>query len=154
MKFRSPQHLMLTIFETTHWKVSHRQDSRYYGHLIIVSKDESPNISDLSSEALTELGGVLSRTEKLLVRYSNPYRVVTAKLGFTTGYSCHFHILPVSQFLLDEIVDHPSYSNEPDGNDALLFASREYCERTLSSSEERIQMHTVEELRNLLDRVD
>lgn len=138
---------MLTIFETPNWVVTHRKDSRYSGALIIASKNSVSEISALSDISLSELGTVLARAEKLLISYFNPYRVVTAKLGFSTGYSCHFHMLPVSMDLLNEIITHPNYTNEPDGNDCLLFASREYGERDLTEDELEVQLEVVKSLR-------
>ena len=139
---------MFTIFESQHWLVSHRRDSRYAGLLIVSSKSDASEISDLDSGALSELGGVLAKTEKLLIFHYEPYRVITAKLGFSAGNSCHFHVVPVSINLLNEIVAHPSYTNEPDGNDALLFASREYCERELTIEESSMQKSTINQLRD------
>lgn len=138
---------MHTIFESQHWLVSHRRDSRYAGLLIVSSKSDVSDISGLESGALSELGSVLAKTEKLLITHYDSYRVITAKLGFSAGHSCHFHVIPVSISLLEEIVSHPSYTNEPDGNDALLFVSREYCERELTTEESFIQKSTINQLR-------
>lgn len=138
---------MLTIFESQHWLVSHRRDSRYAGLLIVSSKSDSSEMSSLEPEALSELGSVLVKTEKLLISYYKPYRVITAKLGFSAGHSCHFHVIPVRTSLLKEIIAHPNYTNEPDGNDALLFVSREYCERKLTLEESSIQKNTINQLR-------
>lgn len=138
---------MHTIFETDHWAVSHRRDSRYPGFLIVGSKSDVVEISGLSQQALSELGHVLAKTESLLISYFKPYRVITAKLGFSVGHSCHFHVLPASTEFLKEIESHPGYANEPDGNDALLYASREYGERDLTQKECELQNHTIKELR-------
>lgn len=69
------------------------------------------------------------------------------KFGFSSGYSCHFHILPVNKKLLNEIVAHPGYTNEPDGIDVLLFACREYGERALTAEEQALQIKAVKQLR-------
>lgn len=72
-----------------------------------------------------------------------------AKLGFFGGFSCHFHVVPATASLLQEIVAHPAYSNEPDGNDVMLFVSREYCERELTHCERNVMEQEVERLRGL-----
>ncbi len=138
---------MYTIFETNYWSVSYRRDSRYPDFLIIGAKGEGKEISSLTKEALAEMGSVLAKTERLFLSYFKPYRVVTAKLGFSSGFSCHFHMLQVSSEFLKEIEAHPSYTNEPDGNDALLFASREYGERALNNKEQREQFETIRKLK-------
>jgi diadenosine tetraphosphate (Ap4A) HIT family hydrolase len=74
---------MHTIFETDHWAVSHRKDSRYPGFLIVASKSDVVEISGLSQDALSELGHVLAKTESILISHFKPYRVITAKLGFS-----------------------------------------------------------------------
>lgn len=137
---------MLRIFETDHWQVTHRKDSRYPGFLILSAKGKGKTLSALDTAALAELGPTLARAESLLIDYFKPYRVLVAKLGFSPGYNCHFHLLPVTKALLKEIKSHPLYSNEPDGNDALLYTSREYGERPLNQNEQAAQQHTVEAL--------
>lgn len=114
------------------------------------AKSDVRDISELSNDALAELGVVLAKTEALLISFFKPYRVITAKLGFSAGFSCHFHMLPVSTALLDEIRAHPIYTDEPDGNDALLFASREYGERSLTQKEQSFQQDTVKQLKAFL----
>ncbi|MGI9280548.1 MAG: hypothetical protein ACR2PX_13120 [Endozoicomonas sp.] len=138
---------MYEIFETDCWAVTHRRDARYPGYLIVSSKHEGRDLGDLPGETLIELGAVLARTECLLKSYFKPFRVISTKLGFSNGFSCHFHMLPVSHELLEEIRSHPSYTNEPDGNDVLLFTSREYCERSLDKKETKRQYETVCELK-------
>lgn len=61
----------------------------------------------------------------------------------------HFHVVPVTHSLLAEIEKHPDYASEPDGNDTILFLSREYCERALNSEESKAQHKTVINLRKL-----
>lgn len=136
------------ITETNNWIVSHRQDSQYLGYLIVSSKDSATNISELHCASLMELGKVLSEVEKLLLEVYSPIKVIVAKLGFSKGFPCHFHIIPVFNNLLREIVVHKNYTNSaPDGNDVLLFVSREYCEQPLSSKNKKAIMKTVAILR-------
>jgi hypothetical protein len=48
-----------------------------------------------------------------------------------------------------EIATHPDYAAEPDGNDAMLFVSRVYCERALDAQELARLTATVARLRVL-----
>jgi len=139
----------LAIFETDHWMVSHRADARWPGYLMVSARVGSPDLFDLDDAALSELGGVLRDTELLLRRAFGPCRVIFAKLGFTPGFACHVHAIPVTAALLAEIASHPGYADEPDGNDALLFVSRVYCERGLDTRQSRQLTATVEMLRGI-----
>jgi diadenosine tetraphosphate (Ap4A) HIT family hydrolase len=125
----------LVIFATGHWVVSHRDDSRWPGYLMVSARAATPDLSGLDDDALSEFGRVLRDTELLLRRAFAPYKVIFAKLGFTPGFVCHVHAIPVTAALLAEIAAHPGYADEPDGNDALLFVSRVYCERPLDEKE-------------------
>lgn len=140
------QHL---IFEAEHWLVSHRSDSRYPGYLMVSSREQQTELHALSYGALLELGFVLQRTEQLLRAAYHPLKVLFYKLGFSTGFHCHFHAVPVTAALLDEVARHPQYDDAPDGNDVILFVSRVYAERNLSSAELVAQAATVEHLRSV-----
>jgi len=139
----------LIIFAHAHWVVSHRADSRWPGYLIISARAQRSDLSDLDDDALSALGGVLRETEMLLRRAFAPHKVLFAKLGFTPGLACHVHAVPVTAALLAEIASHPGYADEPDGNDALLFVSRVYCERGLDTRQSRQLTATVEMLRGI-----
>ena len=84
---------------------------------------------------------------KLLFEVFSPYKVIVAKLGFSKGFSCHFHCIPATNEFMKEIANHSGYTSEPDGNDALLYASREYCERELTIEEKMAMEKTVSQLR-------
>lgn len=139
----------LLILKTESWQVTHRRDSRYSGYLIASSVLGGCGLSDLPSSALRELGGVLTKAEGILQRAYSPNKGMVAKLGFSKGFSCHFHVVPATASLLRAIVAHPACSNEPDGNDAMLFVSREYCERDLTRGERYKMEQVVERLRGL-----
>jgi len=135
------------IFETDHWIVSHRQDSRYPGYLMVSSRDEKSDLHELKVDSLQELGLVLRDTEVLLRAIYEPFKVIFAKLGFSNGFACHFHVAPVTKPLLGEIASHRHYADEPDGNDTMLFLSRIYCEKELSPQEQSQITDTVSLLR-------
>ncbi|WP_122664819.1 HIT family protein [Pseudomonas viridiflava] len=138
------------IFETEHWRVSHRRDARYSGYLMVSSVASATDFMDLSDMALASLGGVLRETEQLLFRAYEPWKVIVYKLGLSAGFNLHFHVAPVTQALLAQVASHPDYADEPDGNDAIVFLSRVYCERPLNEQEREAQYKTVMILRELL----
>jgi len=135
------------IFETAHWLVTHRRDSRYPGYLMVSSRTPKADLYELPAEALQELGLVLRQTEILLRTVYAPFKVIFSKLGFISGFACHFHAAAITQALLSEIAAHHHYADEPDGNDAMLFLSRVYCERELSVQESIDMNQTISLLR-------
>lgn len=137
------------IFETEHWRVSHRRDARYAGYLMVSAIAPATDFAGLSEPALVGMGSVLRRAENLLVQAFDPFRVVVYKLGFSPGFNLHLHMVGVTRELLAEIAAHPGYADQPDGNDAILFLSREYCERPLNPLEQASQQQTVARLRVL-----
>lgn len=135
------------VFSTNHWQVGHRRDARYPGYLIASSRHQCSELFSLPDEALAQLGTTLARTERILRTAYSPMKVIFYKLGFSSGFSCHFHIAPVTRELMEEVARHPDYASDPDGNDAMLFLSRVYCERALSLQEHASQQDTVQHLR-------
>ena len=114
---------------------------------MVLSREKKPDLHNLSTDALSELGLVLRDTEAVLRSVYAPSKVIFSKLGFSAGLACHFHVVPVTEKLLAEIASHPHYAAEPDGNDTMLFVSRIYCERELASQEEDEMARTVSILR-------
>ncbi|KPY08520.1 MULTISPECIES: hypothetical protein [Pseudomonas syringae group] len=141
----------LRVLSNTHWIVTHRRDARYDGYLIISSQETASDLSDLSDEAMSSLGLVMKTLERLLAKVYSPYKVMFYKLGFSPGFNAHFHVAPVSEDLLVEISKHPGYADNPDGNDAIAFLSREYCERSLTADEVEKQLSAVNLLRASLE---
>lgn len=142
-----------TIIESVHWRLGYRQDSRYPGCLILNSRQCARDFSELDAISLAELGPQLSFAETLLQRCYAPPRVVVYKLGFSAGFALHFHLAPITRALLDEIATHPSYSDTPDGNDAILFLSREYGERDLTAEERQAQEFEITHLREMANEL-
>jgi diadenosine tetraphosphate (Ap4A) HIT family hydrolase len=140
----------LCICETAHWKITHRRDARYAGYLMISSTHAASDLSDLDDDALSSMGPVMKTVERLLRKTYHPHKVIFYKLGFSSGFNLHFHSAPVSESLLAEISRHPDYPNEPDGNDVIMFLSREYCERSLTDVELEQQRLAVSAMRENL----
>ncbi|WP_262387395.1 hypothetical protein [Pseudomonas chlororaphis] len=144
----------MSLLDTEHWRISYRRDARHPGSLIVASRAQASDLVDLAPPALAALGQVLALSERLLRLEYQPHKVVFYKLGFSSGFSVHFHVVAVTRELLQEIVEHPDYPDEPDGNDAILFISREYAERALTPTEQLEQTQQVERLRQRLASLD
>lgn len=114
---------------------------------MVSSREEKLDLHELTSDGLQELGLVLRDTEILLRSIYEPFKVIFAKFGFSSGFACHFHVAPVTKALLTEIASHQHCADEPDGNDVMLFLSRIYCERELSLHEQKQMTDTVALLR-------
>ena len=139
------------IFAARHWQVTHRRDSRYSGYLMVSAREGKSELHELSPASLQELGAVLADAERLLRSAYAPQKVVFYKLGFSPGFAIHFHVAPVTAELLDEIRSHPGYADDPDGNDAILFLSRVYCERELDREESARMAQEIQRLRHLAE---
>jgi diadenosine tetraphosphate (Ap4A) HIT family hydrolase len=138
------------VFESKYWIIKHRSDSRYVGYLIALCKEPVLHMCELSSQALSEMSIILAQAEKLLIKAFNPYRVVTFKMGFAKGVNCHFNLIPISSDLLAEIEEKKSCTHtKPDGQDAILYVARKYCERDLTIPEYDILLSTVKTLRDI-----
>lgn len=48
---------------------------------------------------------------------------------------------------MQQIIEHPRYTREPDGMDALFFVNREYCEKTLTYEQREVLLETVTQLK-------
>lgn len=124
-----------------HWQVNHRLGSTYPGYLMASSKEDVCEISELSAVALAELGTVLSDLERIIMKAYGVRKVLMSKLGISIGFNCHFHVVPVYDWIMQAIESNPSYTNEPDGNDVMLYVNREYCE----GQKKRKWMHVAKE---------
>ncbi|WP_245804379.1 HIT domain-containing protein [Andreprevotia lacus] len=137
------------IAHTRHWQLRYRRDARYPGYLLLAARQPVADLHELDAAALAALGPALQTAERLLQAAYAPCKVMHYKLGFSSGFHCHFHVVPVTEALLHAIVAHPAYSDTPDGNDAILYLSRAYCERDLSPAEAAAQAAEITRLRTL-----
>ena len=117
------------LLETKHWIINHRLDTEYPGYLMLGSKESTFRVSDLCTESLRSMGIILGAVENRMYERLKPETVIISKLGFSKGFGCHFHLIPVYSWLYDSIKRDKSYSiSEPDGLDFSLFISRKFCE--------------------------
>lgn len=82
------------VCETTGWLVNHRINSALPGYLMISSRSFTNDLSELSPEALSELGPLLAKAQKALGAVLGAKRVYIGRYGHMPGYPIHFHIIP------------------------------------------------------------
>ncbi|MBB3452571.1 diadenosine tetraphosphate (Ap4A) HIT family hydrolase [Rhizobium sp. BK313] len=129
------------IAETEGWLVNHRINSVLPGYLMVSSKMFTNDLSELSSEALAELGPLLAKAQNALKSGLGSERVYIGRYGHTPGYPIHFHVIPIYGWveelfwndaryrLLETFADGPG-ETVTDGAEMTLFVWREFCERT------------------------
>lgn len=140
--FRPPDHLM--VYETDHWIVNHRVNSKLPGYFMVGSKMDTNDLSMLPTGALTELGIHLAKLQGVLAERFSPLHVYVGRYGHSAGYSIHFHVIPVydwvarafrnderyhilREFYTDGVYDAGS-DGDFDGAEMTLFIWREFCE--------------------------
>lgn len=148
------------IWTGQHWSENHRIDAKLPGYLIVQSKTAGASLTDLDDASLAELGMVLARVTAALESELGARRVQIAKYGHGEGYSAHFHVVPVYDWLIEDLLANPRYEKlrdwrvgdyEVDGIDLMLYAYREYCERKRNASRGTMTVHeTIHRLRSTL----
>lgn len=133
-----PQHLHIT--ETDGWLVNHRIDSALPGYLMISSKTDTNDLSDLPASALGELGPLLATAQGALKKTLHAHRVYIGRYGHMPGYPIHFHVMPIyhwvealfwedSRYRLLQNFADTTREASTDGAELTLFVWREFCER-------------------------
>ncbi|AZS50367.1 HIT family protein [Entomomonas moraniae] len=132
----------LIVFNSKHWVVNHRKDSKLSGYLIMQPICSSANCNSLSIEALKEMGSIIARTEGIIKKICNPQYLYISKYGHTPDTPFHFHFIPVYQWVIDLFwsderyrelskFGDPSLSHLTDGAELTFFIWREFCEKEL-----------------------
>jgi diadenosine tetraphosphate (Ap4A) HIT family hydrolase len=128
------------IAQTPGWLVNHRINSALPGYLMVSSRNFTNDLSDLSPEALAELGPLLAKAQKVLGSRLGAKRVYIGRYGHTPGLPVHFHIIPVYDWvealfwrderyrLLQTFAEGPG-ETPTDGAELTFFIWREFCER-------------------------
>lgn len=128
------------ILETEHWLVNHRTDSALPGYLMISSKKFTNDLWELPENALAELGPLFARYQRALRLNLDAQRIYIGRYGHMAGYSIHFHMIPVydwveSLFWQDKryrtlaSFAEPTEELDTDGAELTFFLWREFCER-------------------------
>ncbi len=147
------------IHETEHWLLNHRMDSALPGYLVLGAKGSEKELTELPREALVSLGPLLAASQQALMKMLRPKRVYFGRFGHTRGYSFHFHIIPIFDWLERQYLNSAEYRSpnrtgeerpleEPDGADLTRFVSRAFCEsQTPPPIEGPSVAHVIAELR-------
>lgn len=147
------------VSETDGWLVNHRMNSALPGYLMISSKTDTNDLSELPEAALRELGPLLAAVQRLLSRELKAQRVYIGRYGHSPGYPIHFHVIPIYEWVeklfwkdsryrvLQNFADGPG-ETPTDGAELTLFVWREFCERAVPPPVEgRSVSETIELLR-------
>lgn len=152
------------IYESVHWRINHRVDSKLPGYLILAPKDSGANrFQELPSEALIEMGLVLSKVTHAIEEELRPKHLYVSRYGHMSGHNFHFHIIPVYEWVIEAFLQDMQYrllsqfytlgakntgqTTGFDGAEMTLYIWRELCE---SLTPPQIQGSTVEETIALL----
>lgn len=129
------------IHESKYWILNHRMDSALAGYLMLSAKQMTNSLAALAIEAQAELGVLQARIQNAIEAHPQPNRLYFGRFGHGTGYSIHFHFIPMYDwveplFWLDEryrlLQTFGSMDNallQTDGAELMLFVRREFCER-------------------------
>jgi diadenosine tetraphosphate (Ap4A) HIT family hydrolase len=127
--------------ETRHWLVNHHSASALPGYLMLGARTPVDSLARLPAEALAELGGLVARTQQIIVQQLQPKWLYISRYGHVPGHPFHFHFIPVypwveALFWRDErycaLQDFASTENAmslTDGAELTLFVWREFGER-------------------------
>jgi diadenosine tetraphosphate (Ap4A) HIT family hydrolase len=132
----------LNVLEKAHWLINHRMNSALPGYLMIGSRQSAVQLSDLPAEALSELGLLLAKAERVLRDSLKAERVYSGRYGHTQGYSPHFHVIPIYGWVEQLFWRDTRYRSlrrfsgevgetSTDGAEMTLFVWREFCEREI-----------------------
>lgn len=136
--FVIPRHLI--VKETENWLVNHRVDSALPGYLMVSSKTEASDLSQLSLSALTEMGPLLASTQRAIMDSLRPEHIYVGRYGHQPGHSLHFHFIPIYSWvkaafsadarygILKTFYSPGGQNSEFDGAELTLFVWREFCE--------------------------
>ena len=130
------------VHETDFWLINHRLDSALPGYLMLGSKLQVSDLSEVPDDALATLGPLLARAQRSLKTRLNPTRIYIGRYGHSRGYPVHFHLIPVYDWVEKLFLRDDKYRvfeqfaekdrvmpGGPDGAELTLFIWREFCER-------------------------
>ncbi len=120
----------MDIFETDYWLIKHRADSKLPGYLILVAKEKNAiSLSDLSDNALHELGFLQAQATRSLETRFGAKLVYICRWGHQPGNSPHFHIVPLYDWIEKAYVTDPLWlESNPDGPVYFSFITRAFIE--------------------------
>ena len=128
------------LHETDHWIINHHLSSALPGYLMLSTKVRTTSLTQLSPDALAELGVLLARTQQIIEQQLLPKRLYIGRFGHEPGWPLHFHFIPVYQWVEDlfwkdaryRLLQNFAYAenalSSTDGAELTLFIWREFGE--------------------------
>lgn len=104
---------------------------------------QTTSLTQLSPEALAELGVLLAQTQQVIERQLSPKHLYIGRFGHEPGWPIHFHFIPVYQWVEDLFWKDPRYRqlqifayaegalSSTDGAELTLFIWREFGENPI-----------------------
>lgn len=71
--------------ETDHWVINHHLASALPGYLMLGTKLRTTSLTELSADALAELGGLLAKTQSIIEQQLLPKRLYIGRFGHEQG---------------------------------------------------------------------
>ena len=122
----------MLIHETNHWVIKHRADSKLPGYLILSAKNpDIDSLSQLSCEALSELGLLQAQATGFLETRLGARLVYICRFGHQPGNTPHFHIVPFYDWVKKAYLADPlwvEFEPEPDGPVYFTYITRAFIE--------------------------
>lgn len=155
---------MSVIFETNHWTIKQRPDALLPGYLLMSAKKNTTHLSELSAEAVAEMGGHLASVQKLIMELLKPTYLYIGRYGHMKGCPFHFHFIPVYDWVVEGFLKDGRYrtlqqfqyrtdgmfaERQFDASELQLYIWREFCENPTPPS---IQGPSVERAVELLKK--
>lgn len=125
----------MLIYETSNWLLKHRADSKLPGYLILAAKNKTDSLSGLPSNALNELGLLQAQSTRYLETRLKAKLVYICRWGHEPGYSPHFHIVPLYDWVKNAYIADPlwlEFEPNPDGPVYFTYITRAFIENEAS----------------------
>ena len=130
------------LHQTEHWLLNHHLTTRLPGYLMLGAKAPFDSLADMPDAALTELGGLLARVQRVMETQLQPKWLYISRYGHMPGLPLHFHFIPVYDWVEDAFWQDERYrtlqgfgsqtlaQTLTDGAELTLFVWREFGEST------------------------
>jgi len=117
------------IYESNNWLLKHRGDAKLPGYLILISKNDTDNLSSLSNSALAEIGLIQATATNVLENKLSAKLVYICRWGHQCGNPIHFHIVPLYDWVEEAYSKDPQWNSiEPDGPVFFTYITRAFIE--------------------------